>query len=293
MHHSPFSISAGLLLLLCALFAALPVAAAQGDDPLVVGVFPRRNATITYTMFSPLMSRLERELGRAVRLVTAKDFAAFWRQVEAREFDLVHFNPYHYLKARGRHGYRVVLMNEERGARALSGAVVTRIDCGCDSLEDLRGRTVIFGGGPSAMFSYIAPRYLLQQAGIGEQEYETRYAINPPNAVISVAQHQSEAAGCGEVVLALPMVTERVDTSALKVLAKSEPLAHLPWAVRDDMDPALRERLVAVLDGLDEREEGRVLLKRAGLTALHPATDEAYRPHERMIEAVFGADHLR
>ena len=259
----------------------------------MVGVFPRRNATITYTMFSPLMGRLERELGRAVRLVTAKDFAAFWRQVEQRRFDLVHFNPYHYLKARDRYGYQVVLMNEERGESTLSGSVVTRADCGCESLEDLRGRTIIFGGGTSAMFSYIAPRYLLQQAGLGEGDYEVLIANNPPNAVIAVAQHQSEAAGCGEVVLSLPVVTKEVDTRRLKVLARSEPLAHLPWAVRDDMTPEQRERLTAVLEGLADDDAGRALLKEAGLTGLRRAGEEDYRPHQRMIEAVFGTDHLR
>ncbi|WP_459865403.1 hypothetical protein [Endothiovibrio diazotrophicus] len=39
-----------------------------------MGIFPRRNPTVIYTMFSPLMSFPERELGRPLRLVTAKDF---------------------------------------------------------------------------------------------------------------------------------------------------------------------------------------------------------------------------
>ncbi|GAB6041093.1 hypothetical protein JCM17961_17670 [Endothiovibrio diazotrophicus] len=47
---------------------------AGAAEPLVVGIFPRRNPTVIYTMFSPLMSFPERELGRPLRLVTAKDF---------------------------------------------------------------------------------------------------------------------------------------------------------------------------------------------------------------------------
>ena len=68
-----------LAALLVSLFAPLPtiVSGAVAAEPLVVGIFPRRNPTITFTMFSPLMDRLERAAGRPVRLETAKDFPSF------------------------------------------------------------------------------------------------------------------------------------------------------------------------------------------------------------------------
>ena len=83
--------------------------------PLVMGVFPRRNATTTIKLFTPVTEYLSEKLGREVQLETAKDFRSFWQKVLLQRYDIVHFNQYHYIKTHDKKIYRAILQNEEFG----------------------------------------------------------------------------------------------------------------------------------------------------------------------------------
>ena len=156
-----------------------------------MGVFPRNNATETTTMYTPLADYLSERLGRKVILVTSKDFDSFWKAVTERRYDIVHYNQYHYI--RSAQTYRVIAHNQEFGKNAVAGALYVRKDSGITEVSQLRGRTVIFGGGKDAMMSYIAPRFLLMQAGLKEGDFKTEFAVNPPNALLALYQ---QAGGC-------------------------------------------------------------------------------------------------
>ncbi len=268
------------------------MAAGIAAEPLRVGIFPRRNATQTVTLFKPLLDHLGAELGREVQLITAKDFPAFWQGVEQRRFDLVHFNQYHYIKAHAEQGYDAVLANEEFGEPRIAGALYVRADRGIEQVQDLEGKTLIFGGDYSAMMSYIIPTDLLRAAGLGPGDYTEKFAPSPPNSVFSVYFKQADAAGAGEVVRKLPSVANRIDVSKLRLLALSEPIAHLPWAVRQEMDAGLKQRIAETLSGLGGHAAGRALLTNAKLTGLQRISDADYDPSRAIIRRVFGEQAL-
>ena len=283
-------VGAGLIVLITLSKEAPPALAAAVEAkepqpaPLIVGVFPRRNATLTSDLFTPLAQYLSRKLQREVRLQTAKDFPAFWQGVEEGRYDLVHYNQYHYVLSADR--YRVIAHNEEFGHGTISGAIYVRRDSGIESLQQLRGRSILFGGGPSAMMSYIVPRYMLQQAGVAESDFETRFAASPPNAVLGVFFHQSDAGGAGDVVIDLPVVKKSVQVEEIRMLARSEPIIHLPWAVKQDMSTQLAEQIRQLLVGLKGSEEGQAILKAARLTGLAPSDDRDYDRCREIVREV-------
>lgn len=283
-------LSAAALLLSAPSAHAANEATAQ-SAPLVMGVFPRRSAKVTFKLFKPLANYLSKQLGRDVELRTAADFASFWEGVKRRDYDLVHYNQYHYLVSRRDFGYRVILRNEEAGYPTLAGTLVVRKDSGIKTLQDLKGKKIVFGGGKKAMMSYIAVRYLLQEAGLHHGDYIEAFAKNPPNAMFSVYHHQSDAAGCGDAVMRLKMVKERINTDELTYLLQGEQLPHLPWAVKDNLPDDLATKIQRLLADLKDSKEGRNLLKQARLTALLPAVDADFEPHRAIIEAVYGSDY--
>jgi hypothetical protein len=143
---------------------------------------------------SPEMAAyLSERLGRDVKLVPSKNPEAFWKDVTEQRYDIVHYNQYHYI--RSAQFYRVVAHQQEFGQKAVAGALFVRADSGITNLKQLRGRRVMFGGGRDAMMSYIAPRYLLMQAGLGEAQFKTEFAVNPPNALLALYHRQADAAG--------------------------------------------------------------------------------------------------
>lgn len=264
----------------------IPTARAA-DAPLVMGIFPRRHATLTTELYAPLAAYLSRELGREVRLVTAKDFDAFWEGVEQRRFDIVHYNQFHYVRSADK--YRVIAHNEEFGLGTVAGALYVRKDSGISAIEQLRGRKIVFGGGTDAMMSYILPSYLLLQAGLQPTDYETVFSKNPPNSLISLFHGKADASGAGDILIDLPVVRNAMDTNTVTHLGMTERLLHLPWAVRKDMPKALSARIQALLVGLKASEEGRAILTRAEMTGFGAASDVDYDPHRRIIRKVMPA----
>jgi len=273
------------LLWLIATAAAAPVIQAA-EDPLILGIFPRQRATETTTMYTPLANYLSERLGRKVILVTSKDFDSFWKAVTERRYDIVHYNQYHYILSA--QSYRVIGHNREFGKDAVAGALYVRKDAGITEVSQLRGRTIVFGGGKDAMLSYIAPRFLLMQAGLKEGDFKSEFAVNPPNALLALYHKQADAAGGGDILIDLPVVRNAINTQELRLLAKTEPLLFLPWAVKRTMPAKLGESIQSILVDLGQSDTGKNVLKAAMTTGIGKAGDRDYDPHRKMTTAVFG-----
>jgi phosphonate transport system substrate-binding protein len=138
------------------------------------------------------------------------------------------------------------------------------------------------------MQAYILTTYLLRRAGLKPGDYDEQFAINPPNAVIATFQRLADAAGAGDHVLDMPLVAKRIDVQAMRVLAVSEPVAHLPWAVKAELPAALQRRIQAALLALNDDDAGRAVLAAARLTGLSAARDADYDPHRRIVREVSG-----
>ncbi|UCE89276.1 MAG: PhnD/SsuA/transferrin family substrate-binding protein, partial [Pseudomonadota bacterium] len=112
-----------------------------------------------------------------------------------------------------------------------------------------------------------------------------------PKACIATYYRQAAAAGAGSAVLQLPKVHDEIDVEQMTYLAVSEPLAHLPWAVKGNMDEKTVARIRRAGERLGTHPEGRKVLAAARLTALVAATDAEYDPHRHIVRVVLGEDY--
>ncbi len=259
--------------------------------PLVVGIFPRRNIKLTYQIFTPMINHLSHVLQREVKLVTAKNFKQFWQGVKEQRYDLVHYNQYHYIISHLLYDYQVILKNQEFGKTTIAGAIVIRKDSGIESIADLKNKTILFGGGEMAMQSYIAAKWLLKQGGLNNNDYHEKIAINPPNAIMSTFYKRADAAGSGDVIIRLDVVKRSIDISQMKYLARTKQLTHLPWAVKNNMEPELKNKIQVALSSLISDPTGQKILDKAKLSSLSPATDNEYDNHREIIRDVYGHDY--
>lgn len=281
-----------LAVLLCLIpflaWVTLPQFARAAEDPLLLGVFPRRSASETTKLFAPMAAHLSEQLGREVKLVPSRNFEAFWQGVIEQRYDILHYNQYQYI--RSAKTYKVIAHAQEFGQSAVPGSLFVRKDSGITQISQLRGRTVIFGGGKDAMLSYIAPRHLLLQAGLKEGDFKVEFAVNPQNALMALYYKQADAAGGGNVVLDQPIIRQAVDTQEIRILASTEPLLFLPWAVKRTMPAKLSHAVQSILLDLNKSESGRQILKSAIMTGVGIAEDKDYDPHRKMANAVLGPE---
>lgn len=249
---------------------------AKANDELILGIFPRHSYNETLQMFSPLVKYLSEQLGKKVKLETASNFEAFWRNVQVSRYDIVHYNQYHYLESNKKYGYQLILKNEEFGSADISSVIMVRKDRGIDTLDNLAGKKIIFGGDEKAMMSYLVPRKLLLNAGLAPSSYDTEFARNPPNALMAVYMGRADAAGVGDVIPRLNSMAHGINLDEMKTIAQSDAFPHLAWAVKQGFDKKTSEELVKILIGLSESEAGKKILESAKMTGFHPATHDEY-----------------
>ena len=274
-----------LLLILSAATCAFAPAGYAADNTLKMGIVPRRSVTETEKAFTPLTEYLAKNLGRPVSLVTFKTFESFWKAVQARRFDVVLYNQYHYIRSAA--DYHVIAHIEEAGRSTISGVIYVRKDSGITDLAQLKGRTIIFGGGEDAMVSYISTSALLRRAGLRKSDFKPLFAVNPPNALVALIHRQADAAGAGDTVPDLPEVSAAINANELTQLAKSMPLLQLPITVRRSMPAELRSSVQSLLVELKNNPSSASVLKAAGLTGFDSAEDKDYDPQRKIVAEVF------
>ncbi len=275
-------------LLLAFVFSANTV---YGGDTLVLGVFPRYSATVVHSGFEPIARHLSAELGRKVILTTAKDQETFWENLVAGQYDIVHYNPLNYIESHTKYGFDVVAMNEEENKSTVSGALLVRRDSSIGRVEELRGKTILFGGGPKAMVSYWANVATLKRAGLNKGDYVEEFAKTPTNAVLGVYYRRTEVAGAASSWATWPAVAGAIDVSELRVLAEGEPLPLHPWAVRSSLGTPLIKQIQTALLKLNLDSNGKNILKKANLTGIRIATDADYDACRRLIKEVGAIPH--
>ena len=238
----------------------------------------------------PLVKYLSFRLDRKVVLKTTKSFQEFWRNVQQKKYDIVHFNQYHYIVSHKLYNYEVIAANKELDSSTIAGSIIVRKDSGINTVADLKGKTILFGGGRRAMQSYIGATWLLRNAGLQAGDYIEKFSINPPNTIISTYFKRADAAGSGDLMMYLDNVRNRVDVTELKILAQTKQMTHLPWAVSDDLPMALREKIQHILTTLNDNAEGKAILKSAHLSDILLATDSDFDEHRKIIIDVYGED---
>lgn len=280
--------------ILCSAFGVLLVliGTAEAVADITMGVFPRRPVAVTHKAFKPLAEYLSQQLGEPVHLVIPKNFKEFWKGVEQQKFDLVHYNQYHYIKSHKDLGYKVIVSNEEFGNKQIAGALTVRKDSGIKSVNDLKGKTILFGGGKKAMGSYIAPTAILKTAGLTPgKDYKVKFAKNPPSAVIGVHNKAAEASGSGNVILKIKAVTKKVNTDDLTILAESEAFTHLPWAVKGSMPEDKANKLQSLMIQLKNSDQGKAVLKSAKVTGFYAVSDADFAKVREITKFAIGEQY--
>ena len=174
------------------------------DDVLRIGIFPRRSVAVTTKMFTPLVEYLEEQLGRTISIDVPPDMPAFWSRLEKGDYDLVHLNQYHYVRANAKTGWQAILKNEEFGEGNIAGALWVLKDSDIRRIDDLRGKLIVFGGGDHAMVASIMTRDILLQAGLSDDSFISMATLQPLKSMISVYYKQADAAGIADMVVKNP-----------------------------------------------------------------------------------------
>lgn len=268
----------GLLVLVLGFLTSSPVLLAgqpaTGNSPLVFGFLPVVSSERLVKRFSPLVDYIAERLDIDTRMETAPDFQAFIRRTrDEKRYDILFTAPHLYYLAHKNPGYRAIVRVDSPGMKAV---IVTRADSPVKSLEDLRGKRLATTD-PLALATVLA-RGLLLDAGVDPDRDLELVATPSHNASLLSSYRGTTDAS----VLILPLYRRaRADVrDAMRIIAETDNVPHMPLAVAPWIDSGLTEQLRSALIELNTTPTGRTLLRQLdwpGFTAVQMDEYETFK----------------
>lgn len=261
---------------------SLTPAAGATRTRVTVAVLPCNDEVMTITKFSPLMQHLREQTGFEFTMVVSTSIAKFEKSLKNGDFDFVFQDPNTYAAYAGYFQPASLLGAIGRdGADLQHGIVIVRSDRGIGTIEDLRGKNVMFGNELSAV-KWAAARDLFEDHGI-DIEKDLR-SHSKGGCCEDIAFNVFLGAVDAGVVCAhfLSEHSEKqkalgVDANALVSVGRTRPVPERVFAARRETESAVVEKVVQALLGLDRgNPQQREILSRAELGGFRRAADAEY-----------------
>ena len=258
------------------------LAAAEEQRRVTLVVLPCSDEVSTITKFSPLVKYLREETGFEFKISVATSAAEFDNRVKNGDFEFVLQDPNTYVSyARFFQQDSLLSALNGNGEALQQGIVIARKDRGITKIEDLRGKSVMFGNELSAA-KWVAARELFEEHGIDiDKDLRSRTV---GGCCEDIAFNVYLGAVDAGVVCAhfLSEHSEKqkelgVKVDALVTVGTTRPVPERVFAAHRKTERAVVEKVVHALLKLDRRSpEFEVILSRAELSGFRRATDREY-----------------
>jgi phosphonate transport system substrate-binding protein len=156
-----------------------------------------------------------------------------------------------------------------------------------NDLTSLRGKTFAFTD-PMSNSGALVPTFMAAQLGTTPERFfgKVVFSGSHDTSIASVAAGLVDGAAVDSLIWEYANRTDPTHTAKTKVIVKSEPFGIPPVVVPKELDPALKERLRAVLLGADQDPKGREILAGMMIDRFVPIPDSAYDSIRAMQQRV-------
>jgi methyl-accepting chemotaxis protein len=254
---------------------------------LLMGVIPLESPAEMHRKFSPLAEYLGRTLGRRVELSIAVDFAQTIRDLAEGSTDLAFLTPTTYIEAHKACDAVLLVKALRNGVPSMHAVIAVRKDSGLVRLEELKGKRFAFGDKMSTT-SYLIPRFMLAEAGIGLQDLKLYAFLGHHDDVAkAVLDGEYDAGGLRE------STAKTFASRGLSVIKTSAEIPEFNICVSKDLDRATADEIKKALLELERntKEHGRVLVPiDPDYTGFMAAQDDDYDVIRKAMEKMPGID---
>jgi phosphonate transport system substrate-binding protein len=248
-----------------------------------LAVHPLHNPKKLVEAYQPLVDHLNSRIPEADFVLEAsRDYQAYETKFRARGPELLLPNPWQSLEAM-KVGYHVIAMAGD--ADDFKGIFIVRRDSGIRTPADLRGKVVSYPS-PTALAACIMPQYFLHQHGLDvNKEVKNVYVGSQESSIMNAFLGKSAAGATWPPPWRLFQKDHPDKAAQLKLIWETPPLMNNSFMVREDVPADLRDKLRALLLGLDRDAAGKAILAGMEAARFHAADDASY---DRVREYVAG-----
>lgn len=237
-------------------------------------VLPVYNPEKLGQAYMPLVDHLNRQLPDVrFELEASRDYHAYEQKYRAREPAFLISNPWQTLDAI-KAGYHVIAT--AGSADDFKGIFIVRKDGGIKKPADLKGQVVSYPS-PTALAAAIMPQYFLHTQGIDiKRDIQNIYVGSQESSIMNVYLGKSAAGGTWPPQWRLFQKEHPAEAAQLELIWETPSLINNAVMVRDDVPPAVRDRVRAELLELMQTPAGRGILGGMEIDRFRPAEDASY-----------------
>ncbi len=271
-------------LLLLPLGALTCSKAEEQRQVLRVGFVPAENAQQVALNAQPIVLILQKELGLEVQPFVATDYTGVVEALRANKLDIAFLTPASYVLAKIEAHVKVVLKSHRRERPYYYAAIITHVDSGIETLEDLRDKTFAFGD-PLSTSGHIFPRKMFEEKGIKPVKDFKKVIFSGGHdaTVLAVLNHKVDAGATfanfpdGKNAAWTQYLKDPEEQKKIRAIAYSEPIPSDNLVVNANLDPRLAKKIANIFLDLSKDPEGKKMLRDLyKIDGFIPATDRDY-----------------
>lgn len=258
----------------------------DNDKPLRFGYMICDSRKLSEERFAPFTAYLEEKLGRKVEMILKNTFE-FESLIKNNEVDFFHVNSIVAVLLKEKYKAELLAIDiRGRNGYKATGTIIARKDSGIKTIEDMRGKSMVFG--PAlAPFGYMAQYALLLDNNFDPETDFSSYTIPSGAAkhdkVIYGVEYGKYDVGAAPRIDLDRLVEEGIiDLDDYTIIAESDPMPYCTIGARSEIDTALKEQVTNILLNLKGEETATVdgetlkVLKRMLIEGFAPVVDSEY-----------------
>jgi phosphonate transport system substrate-binding protein len=251
---------------------------------LRVGFVPAENAQQVALNAQPIVLILQKELGLEVQPFVATDYTGVVEALRANKLDIAFLSPASYVLAKIEAHVKVVLKSHRRERPYYYAAIITHVDSGIETLEDLRDKTFAFGD-PLSTSGHIFPRKMFEEKGINPVKDFKKVIFSGGHdaTVLAVLNHKVDAGATfanfpdGKNAAWTQYLKDPEEQKKIRAIAYSEPIPSDNLVVNANLDPRLAKKIANIFLDLSKDPAGKKMLRDLyKIDGFIPATDRDY-----------------
>ena len=252
------------LLLIHACFAPTIAGAAEQNRELLIGIEPEHNIFDQMQRYRALTGYLSDQLGLEVKLTIMSRYGEVIKRFKSLHLDGAFLSSYTATLAIKKFDLiPVVKLVRLDGNSTSRGYVFVRQDSGIKSVEDMRGKSVVFVDSAS-MEGYLFARDFFRKQGVEDMDsYFSRHYFSGSyaSAVFAVLDGRADVGSAKDTVYNQLVRRDRSIQQELNIIAKSPVVPEMTFCINSDIEPELLEKMRSSLLSMGQTLEGHKVLK--------------------------------
>lgn len=266
--------------------------------PLSLAILPCSDVVMSFKKFHPLIAYLEQETGFKIQLIVPGDFDGFERSMRNGDIDFVFQDPHTYVRLAYLYDENALLKALTReGAAVQAGVVIVRKESGIHSMQDLRGKNVMFGPKLSAA-KWLAAKLLFEEHGLNIDHDLRTYSNGGccEDIAFHVYLKTADAGVICDHFLETHLNKQQelgFEASQLTIIARTSAVPTRVFAARKELHPEIVSKVNRALLLLDNKNPAHAqILQNAELGGFQASSDEDYDGIRALIGSIQEQEEL-